>query len=75
MLGFFKKTFKGLEKTRKKISNVFSSISKKTYLEINDLESLEDCLFEADISFSIISDVIDNLKGKDSSKKSRRDRA
>ena len=75
MLGFFKKTFKGLEKTRKKISNVFSSISKKTYLEINDLESLEDCLFEADISFSIISDVIDNLKGKDSSKKSWRDRA
>ena len=75
MLGFFKKTFKGLEKTRKKISNVFSSISKKTYLEINDLESLEECLFEADISFSIISDVIDNLKGKDSSKKSWRDRA
>ena len=75
MLGIFKKTFKGLEKTRKKVSNVFSSISKKSYLEINDIESLEDCLFEADISYNIISDVVDSLSGKDSLDKSWKDRA
>ena len=75
MLGIFKKTFKGLEKTRKKVANVFSSISKKSYLEINDIESLEDCLFEADISYNIISDVVDSLSGKDSLDKSWKDRA
>ena len=58
MLGLFKKTFKGLQKTRKKISNAFSRLSNKSYLEINDLEMLEDCLFEADISFSIIDEII-----------------
>ena len=69
MLGIFKKTFKGLEKTRKKVSNVFSKISKKTYLNENDIEMLEDCLSQADISYSIIEDVIDSVKDKDSSKK------
>ena len=75
MLGIFKKTFKGLEKTRKKVSNVFSAISKKTYLEIDDIQKLEDCLFEADISFNVISDITNSLNGKDCSKKSWRDRA
>ena len=37
MLVIFKKTFKGLEKTRKKVSNVFSKISKKTYLDEDDI--------------------------------------
>ena len=75
MLGIFKKTFKGLAKTRKKVSNVFSTISKKSYLEIDDIEALEDCLFEADISFNVISDITNSLNGKDSFKKSWRDRA
>ena len=67
MLGIFKKTFNGLKKTRKKISNAFTGISKKSYLDSADLEMLEDCLFEADISFSIIDDLLNNLKAKDSS--------
>ena len=75
MLGIFKKTFKGLQKTRKKVSNVFSGLSKKSYLEEEDLDALEDCLFEADISYSIISDVLDDLKDKDSSDKNWKDRA
>ena len=75
MLGIFKKTFKGLEKTRKKVSNVFSKISKKNYLNESDIEMLEDCLSQADISYSIIEDVIDSVKDKDSSKKSWKDRA
>ena len=75
MLGLFKKTFKGLEKTRKKVSNAFSSISKKSYLDENDFEMLEDCLYQADISYGIVETVIDGLKNKDSSSKSWKDRA
>ena len=75
MLGILKKTFKGLEKTRRKVSNVFSGLSKKSYLDDGDLDMLEDCLFQADISYNIITDVLDGIKGKDSSEKSWKDRA
>lgn len=75
MLGIFKKTFKGLKETRKKVSNVFLGLSKKNYLEPEDLDMLEDCLFQADISFNIINEVLEALKGKDSSDKSWKDRA
>ena len=75
MFGIFKKTFKGLEKTRKKVSNVFSGLSKKSYLDDGDLDMLEDCLFQADISFNIINDVLEEMKKKDSSDKSWKDRA
>ena len=75
MLGIFKKTFKGLEKTRKKVSNVFSQISKKSYLDEGDIEMLEDCLFEADISYPIINDIVEAVKSKDSSDSTWRDRA
>ena len=67
MLGIFKKTFKGLEKTRKKVANAFSSISNKSYLDESDIELLEDCLSQADISYPIIENVVDALKVKDSS--------
>ena len=75
MLKIFKKTFKGLEKTRKKVSNVFSKISKKTYLDDDDIELLEDCLLQADISYGIIQDVLDAVRNKDSSESTWRDRA
>tara|TARA_Y100001968_G_scaffold318671_1_gene349197 strand:+ start:703 stop:1590 length:888 start_codon:yes stop_codon:yes gene_type:complete len=75
VLGLFKKTFKGLEKTRKKVSNVFSSISQKSYLEECDFEMLEDCLYQADISYGIVEKVIDGLRDKDSSTKDWKDRA
>ena len=75
MLEIFKKTFKGLEKTRKKVSNVFSKISKKTYLDEDDIALLEDCLSQADISYRIIEDVLDAVRDKDSSDSTWRDRA
>ena len=75
MFGIFKKTFKGLEKTRKKVSNAFSGLSKKSYLDDEDLDMLEDCLFQADISFNVINDVLEGIKGKDSSGKNWKDRA
>ena len=61
MLGIFKKTFKGLEKTRKKVSNVFSQLSKKSYLDEDDIELLEDCLSQADISYTIINDILNYI--------------
>ena len=75
MLGIFKKTFKGLEKTRKKVSNVFSKISNKSYLDDEDIEMLEDCLSQADISYSIINDILEAVKDKQSSDNTWRDRA
>jgi len=75
MLGIFKKTFEGLKKTRKKITNAFSGLLKKSYLDDEDIEKLEESLIEADISYDIVSDIIDNLKIKDSSDKGWVDRA
>ena len=75
MLGIFKKTFKGLEKTRKKVANAFSLISNKSYLDESDIELLEDCLSQADISYPIIENVVDALKVKDSSSIDWKDRA
>ena len=75
MLGIFKKTFKGLEKTRKKVANAFSLISNKSYLDESDIELLEDCLSQADISYPIIENVVDALKVKDSSNINWKDRA
>ena len=75
MLGIFKKTFKGLEKTRKKVANAFSLISSKSYLDESDIELLEDCLSQADISYPIIENVVDALKVKDSSSNNWKDRA
>ena len=75
MLGIFKKTFKGLEKTRKKVANAFSLISNKSYLDESDIELLEDCLSQADISYPIIENVVDALKAKDSSSINWKDRA
>ena len=75
MLGIFKKTFKGLEKTRKKVAKAFSLISNKSYLDESDIELLEDCLSQADISYPIIENVVDALKVKDSSSIDWKDRA
>ncbi len=75
MFGIFKKTFKGLKKTRNKIANAFSALSKKSYLEDQDLEKLEESLIEADISYDIVDDIIEHLKKKDSSDKGWMERA
>ena len=75
MFEIFKKTFKGLKKTRNKIANAFSGLSKKSYLEEKDLEELEESLIEADISYDIVGDIIENLKKNDSSDKGWVERA
>ena len=41
MFSFFKKTFKGLTKTRNKLVNAVSGLMGKSYLDADDIELLE----------------------------------
>ena len=75
MFKIFKKTYDSLEKTRKKISNAFSSISNKSYLNSDDIELLEDTLIEADLSLSIVDEILIELQKKDDSKADWKNRA
>ena len=49
MISFFKKTMAGLVETRKKINQLFSSLSGKTLLDERDIEKLEELLLVADL--------------------------
>ena len=62
MFNFIKKTFSGLQKTRKNIVNTFSKLHGKKYLSDNELEELESSLFQSDLSYELISDIIDEFK-------------
>ena len=64
MFNFIKKTFSGLNKTRKNIVNTFSKFHGKTYLSDEELEDLESVLFQADLSFELTSEVVGNFKNK-----------
>jgi fused signal recognition particle receptor len=62
MFKFVKKTFLGLQKTRKNIVNTFSKFHGKKYLNDAELEELESTLFQSDLSYELISDIIDEFK-------------
>jgi len=64
MFNFIKKTFLGLEKTRKNIVNTFSKFHGKKYLNDNELEELESVLFQSDLSYELISDIVEEFKNK-----------
>jgi fused signal recognition particle receptor len=64
MFNFIKKTFLGLEKTRKNIVNTFSKFHGKKYLNDNELEELESVLFQSDLSYELISDIVGEFKNK-----------
>ncbi len=64
MFNFIKKTFSGLQKTRKNIINTFSKFHGKKYLNEDELEELESVLFQSDLSYNLISEVIDEFKNK-----------
>ena len=74
MLGILKRHLRDLKKLVK-VANAFSLISNKSYLDESDIELLEDCLSQADISYPIIENVVDALKVKDSSSNNWKDRA
>ena len=75
MFEIFKKTYDSLGKTRKKISNAFSSISNKSYLDSDDIELLEDTLIESDLSLSMVDEILFELQKKDDSDKNWKSRA
>ena len=64
MFNFIKKTFSGLNKTRKNIVNTFSKFHGKKYLNEEELEELESTLFQSDLSYDIIDNIIDEFRDK-----------
>ena len=62
MFNFIKKTFSGLDKTRKNIVNSFSGFHGKKYLKNEELEELESVLFQADLSYDLVCEVVDSFK-------------
>jgi len=64
MFNFIKKTFSSLNKTRKNIVNTFSKFHGKKYLSEAELDELESVLFQADLNYDIIEQVILEFKNK-----------
>ncbi len=64
MFNFIKKTFSGLKKTRKNIVNTFSKFHGKKYLSESEIEELESVLFQSDLSYDLIADIIDEFQSK-----------
>ena len=62
MFSFFKKTFKGLTKTRKKLANSISGLTGKSFLDADDIESLEGSLLQADLGWQLVDSVIEDLQ-------------
>jgi fused signal recognition particle receptor len=62
MFLFFKKTFNGLSKTRKKLANAISGLTGKSYLDADDIELLEESLLEADLGWQVVESVIEELQ-------------
>ena len=51
MISLFKKTLKGLNKTRKKLTGIFAGFVGKSILDDEDLEQLEEALLNADLGW------------------------
>ena len=64
MFNFIKKTFSGLNKTRKNIVNTFSKFHGKKYLNDTELDELESVLFQADLSYEITEEIMMEFKNK-----------
>ena len=64
MFNFIKKTFEGLNKTRKNIVNTFSKFHGKSYLNNNEIDELESVLYQSDLSYELVELIIENFKNK-----------
>lgn len=62
MFSFFKKTFNGLTKTRKKLANAISGLTGKSFLDVDDIELLEESLLQADLGWQVVDSVIEDLQ-------------
>ena len=64
VFNFIKKTFSGLNKTRKNIVNTFSKFHGKKYLNENEIDELESILFQSDLSYDIVDNIINEFRDK-----------
>ena len=62
MFSFFRKTFSGLSKTRKKLVNAISGLTGKSYLDSDDLDLLEESLLQADLGWQMVELIIEDLQ-------------
>tara|TARA_Y100000994_G_C15663429_1_gene430527 strand:+ start:222 stop:1109 length:888 start_codon:yes stop_codon:yes gene_type:complete len=61
-MGFISKIFSSIGNTRKNISNTFNKILNINFLSENDYLQIEECLLNADISWNITEQIIDQIK-------------
>ena len=64
VFNFIKKTFSGLNKTRKNIVNTFSKFHGKKYLNKQEIDELESILFQSDLSYDIVDNIINKFRDK-----------
>ena len=64
VFNFIKKTFSGLNKTRKNIVNTFSKFHGKKYLNKQEIDELESILFQSDLSYDIVNNIINEFRDK-----------
>ena len=62
MFSFFRKTFSGLSKTRKKLANAISGLTGKSYLDSDELNLLEESLLQADLGWKMVELIIEDLQ-------------
>jgi len=62
----FKKTLSNLLKTKNTIRDTFKKISFSKHLDVDDLESIEQCLLEADVGWVLTDKIISNIKKNNS---------
>ena len=61
-MSLFKKAFSGILNTKNKISETFSKISFNNSLSSNDIDSIEECLLESDVSWSLTEKIITGIQ-------------
>ena len=61
-MSLFKKAFSGILNTKNKISKTFSKISFNNSLSSNDIDSIEECLLESDVSWSLTEKIITGIQ-------------
>ena len=61
MITLFKKTIKGLSKTRTNINNIISSFIGKSNLDSTDIENLEEALIGADLGWELTDEIINTI--------------
>lgn len=74
MISWFKQTFKGLDKTRKRLTNLIARFSSKSVLSEEDLLQLEEVLLQSDVGWEQVDRILEKLQTPEVKKLSWEDR-